>query len=273
MLDAGEVGLGGEREQVEGRWIGGAQHLGHRGSVEAQLGCHHGDVRDRGALPSGELPDAVDRVVVVEREGEGAARLELVGLADQPQGCAGVGREDAEVIVRRCVEELAHRSACPLHECGRCQRRRIARVGVAEQACAQQISVGVDLACRVQPSAGVVEVHVVLSVEEAVLGSPQLGERARWIETREGRSERSLVGVEIARCKGGRRRGQRTRSARGRDELDHVSPPGSRPRRSVPFRATGGGRRLGTGRTPSRIATGGPPGRRPSLPAWRSRRW
>ncbi len=55
----------------------------------------------------GELADAIDGVVVVKGQqvmpaGEG------IGLADQLERAAGVGREDAQVFLGVGVEELEH---------------------------------------------------------------------------------------------------------------------------------------------------------------------
>ena len=67
---------------------------------DAQVGGGEGDVADRGAAGSGELPDPVDRVVVVEGQQVPAARPERIGLADQPQRAGGVRGEDDLILLR-----------------------------------------------------------------------------------------------------------------------------------------------------------------------------
>ena len=69
---------------------------------------------------------------------------------------------------------------------------------VAEHAAAQQLDVGVELAGGVESAARVVEVHLVVGVEAAVLLPPQRGEAAVGIELGEARREGPLGGIRGA---------------------------------------------------------------------------
>ena len=103
MLDAGEVRLRREGEQVAappGRRV--ASTVDIAASVDAQLGQRRpARRRSRRRFGAGELADAVDRVVVVERQRERATRLERVRLTDELQRAGRVRREDAWRTRRR----------------------------------------------------------------------------------------------------------------------------------------------------------------------------
>jgi hypothetical protein len=208
VLHAGEVRLGREGQQVAGPRVAGRhagpQHAAHRRAVDAQLGRGHRHVADPRAAPPGELTDAVDRVVVVHGKREPAAGRERVGLADQPQRRAGVGGEHAQVLLPRGAEEVADRLPGLLDQLRRGQRGRVIRVRVAQHPVVQQRGVRLDLAVRVQPAAGVVEVHVAGAVQAAVLGPPQPGERAVRVESgipaEEGRLGRRRASQFVAGC-------------------------------------------------------------------------
>src|SRR4051812_41462320 len=104
MLDAGEVGLrrvGEEVVPVRARVVEVAleQPVGN-----AEIGSLERNVRGRRTLCTGELADAVDRVVVVERRQETAVLAELEGLTDQSQRTRRVGSEDAGVLTLLGIE-------------------------------------------------------------------------------------------------------------------------------------------------------------------------
>ena len=93
----------------------GGQRAGQLVPVDAQFGTSNRHVDDVGAGASGELTDAVDRVVVVRGERERAAGAERVGVTHQLQRAGRVGREDAHVVIARHAEEGEHRVAGPFH--------------------------------------------------------------------------------------------------------------------------------------------------------------
>ena len=88
-------------------------------------------------LRARELADAVDRVVVVVGEQEAAAGRERIGLADELERAAGVGREDDLVLVsdRRGSSASTARAPPRASSC-EAQRGRVLRVRVAEHALA-----------------------------------------------------------------------------------------------------------------------------------------
>ena len=139
MLDAGEVRLRRIGEEVVavrvGRRRGGAR--ASRRSTR-RSGASSGTYAVARALRAGELADAVDRVVVVERRQEPALRPERIRLADEPQRAGGVRREDAGVLALGRVEVAQHGGPRPLHERGRGRRRRVDGVRVAVDAVAQR---------------------------------------------------------------------------------------------------------------------------------------
>jgi len=84
MLHTREVRLRRIREQV----VVVADRVGEisreHALVDTQIGRDAGYVRGVGAARARELTDAVDRVVIVEREQEAVTRAERICLADQP---------------------------------------------------------------------------------------------------------------------------------------------------------------------------------------------
>ena len=162
-----------------------------------------------------ELADAVDRVVVVGGEEQAAAVTERVGLADQAQRRAGVGREHDVVLVGRGVQEPEDRVARRLREAGRGVAGRAGRVRIAEHAGAEQVLVFAELRFRVQGAARVVEVDLVELVEPRVLARPQ-------------RLDGVAVPVGVGR-EAGRRAPRDSRSQAAR----HRRPMWSRPAASV----------------------------------------
>ena len=128
VLHAGEVRLRGVGEQVVVIAEGVGQVARQQALVHAQIGRDARDVGRLGAAGAGELADAVDRVVVVEREQEAIPGVEGVGLADEPQRAGRVGREDRDVLLRIGAEELQH----PPRERARAARCSRAEVGLIE---------------------------------------------------------------------------------------------------------------------------------------------
>ena len=125
------------------------QRRAHRHAVDAEFGRRHRHVADPGAVPPGELADAVDRVVVVDGERERAAGREPVRLADQPQRRAGVGGEHAEVLVPRGARRNRRPPAGPARPAPvEASEVGLFECGLPRTAVAQQRGVGVDLAGR-----------------------------------------------------------------------------------------------------------------------------
>jgi hypothetical protein len=99
---------------------------------------------------SRELTNPVDGVVVVGGEDEPAPLGERKGLADELQRTAGVRREDDRVLVPRSVDECQDRRAGAVGQLRRRRRRRVLRVGIAQDAVAQQRQVLPDLRIGVE---------------------------------------------------------------------------------------------------------------------------
>src|SRR4029077_18752792 len=87
---------------------------------------------DRGTARKCELPNAVDRVVVVGRQQISASGRKWKRLADQLAGAARVGGEDDHVLIRRGVQEGQHRATRPLGEVGGGSRGGAVRMRVPE---------------------------------------------------------------------------------------------------------------------------------------------
>ena len=205
MLDAGEVRLGRIGEEVvavRGRVLEIALE---QAVVDAEVRRLQRDVRRRRALRAGELPDAVDGVVVVERRQEAVLRPERVGLADEPQGAGGVGGEDAGVLVLGRVEPAQDRVARLLDEHRRGRRRGVHGVRVAVDRVAQHLLVRLELGGRVEAAAGVVEIDVAGDVEASVVGRAKLVDDGGLAEGRIGFQEGGL-GRAPARRRVGRER-------------------------------------------------------------------
>ncbi len=203
VLHAAEVRLRWVREQVRRVGLAVAKRLGHGSAVDAQLGRQHGQIADAGSVVAGELADAVHRVVVVVRQQEAPAGLERIGLADQLQRPARVGRENDAVLVRVGVEEREDRLARIGDEALGRLRRRIVGMRVAVHAVPQQLVVPPDLIQRVEAPAGVVEVHLAEPVEALVVARPQLvqpGRRRVAGISLEERAVRSVEPVVHLRC-------------------------------------------------------------------------
>ena len=149
------------------------QCLADRVVVDPQLGRAERHVlRDRAAGP-GELPDAVDRVVIVLRQDQPGPRAERVRLPDQPARAGGVRGEDGRVLLRRRVEVRQDREPGPLDQFGRRGGGRVFRVRVPEAPAADPLGMRGQLRLGRQARAGVVEVDVPARVEVGVLGRPQ----------------------------------------------------------------------------------------------------
>ena len=185
VLNARVVGLRGIREEA---WGDPASPPGEGAvepvAVDAQIRWPDRHVLDARSGAAGDLADAVDRVVVVDREREDATGPEGVRIGDDLEAGRGVGREDAHVVVAGRAEERQDRSPRPLHLGRRRQRRRVGRVGIAEHARAQELGVGVDLRSGVQARSCVVEVRRPAGLQAPVLAAPELGVRAIGVELR-----------------------------------------------------------------------------------------
>ncbi len=140
-------------------------------------GTVSGTYSTRRARGAGELANAVDRVVVVERQREAAARCEGIRLADELQCRRRVLREDDGVDVGRRVQELEDQAPRLLDERRGRNRAQAARMRVAEHAAGQQVGVLADLRLGVQTAAGVVEIDMPVAIEPAVVAFAQLVDR------------------------------------------------------------------------------------------------
>ena len=153
--------------------LGACQRLAHRVIVDPQLGRAERHVlRDRAARP-GELPDAVDRVVIVVRQDQPGPRAERVGLPDEPARAGGVRGEDGRVLLRRRVEVREDREPGPLDQFRRRGGGRVFRVRVPEAPAAHPLGMGGQLRLGRQARTGVVEVDVPARVEVGVFRRPQ----------------------------------------------------------------------------------------------------
>ncbi len=171
---------------------------GDRVVVDPQLGRAERHVlRDRAARP-GELPDAVDRVVIVLRQDQPGPRAERVGLPDQPARAGGVRGEDGRVLLGRRVEVREDREPGPLDQFGRRGGGRVFRVRVPEAPAAHPLGVRGQL--RLRPA------------------GPRRRSRGRRARPRRGRSTRSPAAGPAAPCSGSRdrRTGSRPALAAGR---------------------------------------------------------
>lgn len=147
VLDAGEVGLGGESEEVVRVRITFVQ-VGREG--RAAHGGGERDVSGGGGRAACVDADAVDGVVVVGEEEEGGARGEREGLRDELDGGRGVGGED-EAVLGRVGVEVAQDCAARGVDLRRGHRgRRVGRVRVAQAVRAQEGLVVVQDRLRVQ---------------------------------------------------------------------------------------------------------------------------
>jgi hypothetical protein len=150
-----------------------AQCLADRVVVHPQLGRAERHVpRDRAAGP-GELPDAVDRVVIVLRQDQPGPRAERVGLPDQPARAGGVRGEDGRILVRRRVEVREDREPGPLDQLGRRGGGRAVRVRVPEAPAVDPLGMCGQLRLGRQARARVIQVGMAARVEVGVLGGPQ----------------------------------------------------------------------------------------------------
>src|ERR1700722_9522036 len=104
MLDPAEVALRriGEQPRVAALVVG--ERGEYIGVAHPQLWRGQRHVGDTGAARPRELPDAVDRVVVVGGQHKAAVAPERVSLAHKATGTRGVRREDDGVVVLRSVE-------------------------------------------------------------------------------------------------------------------------------------------------------------------------
>ena len=152
---------------------GPGQRPADRVIVDPQLGRAERHVPGGRAAGPGELPDAVDRVVIVGRQDQRGPRAERVGLPDQPARAGGVRGEDRRVLLRRRVEVREHRVPGPLDQLGRGGGGRVLRVRVPEAPAADPLGMRGQLRLGRQARAGVVEVDVPALVEVGVLGRPQ----------------------------------------------------------------------------------------------------
>ena len=136
--------------------------------IDAQIGHGERHVVDGGAFPARELADAVHRVVIVEGQEQPPAGGERVGFPDQLQRAGRVLREDRRVLGG---EALNHSSTARRA----CSTRRVVVVEVGLPECGLPNTwpsagrVIPELRFGVQTAAGVVEIHVPLRVEPAVV--------------------------------------------------------------------------------------------------------
>ena len=177
VMDAGEVRLRREGEQV----VVDARHLGEiareASFVDPQLGRGARHVGRLGAASTGELADAVDRVVVVEGQQEPVIPPERVCLADEPQRSGRVRREHDDVLLRRRAKELVHGGTRLLDQFRHRRRRQVGRVRVAEDLAPKHLHVLLELRLGIEAGAGVVEVDMPARVEPRELRAAQLAEQ------------------------------------------------------------------------------------------------
>jgi hypothetical protein len=144
VLDAREIGLRGEREEVPTAGLYALEQHVQTVAVDSEVGHRQRGVVDLGAFRRRELADAVDGVVVIDGEEVAAARREGITLADVLERAAGVQGEDRRVLADG-VEETQDRLPGPFDQ--RCRRHRTEarRMGVAEHAGLEQRLMGANL--------------------------------------------------------------------------------------------------------------------------------
>lgn len=174
VLDGGEVGLGGVGKEVVAAAFGLGEIFIDAGLVSAHAGRQDGQVGDGGAAGKGEFADAVDGVVIVEGEEVTAALAEGVGFAHQFEGAAGIGGEDDDVLGGVGMEEAQDGFAGAIDAPGGGCRGGVGGMRVAENAGAQHLVLGVDLALGVESAAGVVEVDLPGEVKAGVIAGAQV---------------------------------------------------------------------------------------------------
>ena len=173
VLDPGEIRLRRKREQPGLIRVRLRQQRVQRRLVEAQLGAGQGRIVHRGATALRELPDAVDRVVVVRGQQKPPTGRERVGLTHQLERPRGVEREDGGVGTG-AAKVRQHGGTRLFHPAGGLHRTRVGRVRVAQHLFGQHRRMFLHLAGRVQAGAGVVQVHLIQAVQPGVLRGAQL---------------------------------------------------------------------------------------------------
>ena len=153
VLDAREVGLGGEGEEVVRVGVALVQV---RREGRAAHGGGERDVRGGGGGVARVHAHAVDGVVVVGEQEQGGAGGEREGLRDELDGGRGVRREDQAVLGRVGAEVAQDRAPRSVDLRRRDGRGRVGRVRVAEAVVVQKGLVVVQDGQRVQARSRVV---------------------------------------------------------------------------------------------------------------------
>ena len=93
-----------------------------------------------GAASAVELPDAIDRVVVVERQQQPVTGLEGVRLTNQLESVAGIRCEHDGVDVWGSIEESEHPTTACVDKLGGSHRWRIVRVRITKDPSPEKLS-------------------------------------------------------------------------------------------------------------------------------------
>ena len=187
VLHPREIGLGGHSEQVGLRLIPVLEIGTQVRTAEAVR--IQGDVGDVRALAPGELADALHRVVIISHQAEVAARLERITLPDQLQCSAGIGGENDRVLIGIGPEIAQYILSGLLHEMGRGQGGGVLGVGIAQHRVAEKGRVLPHQPIGIEPPARVVEIHMPLLVQSAILPLTQLAQREKAVALGKASSE------------------------------------------------------------------------------------
>ena len=141
MLHAREIRLGGKREEVVPPGFGGCEGLVEDGLVDPHVGQGERDVSDGSLFRPSEFADAVDGVVVVERQQIALARAEGVGFSDQLERIRRIGGKDGRVVLGRGVEVGEDLVAGAFDDFGHRRGGRVVGVRVAENVGFEQVPV------------------------------------------------------------------------------------------------------------------------------------
>ena len=202
MLYAGKIGLRRIGEQIGAGRIGLIQKRIEPRRIQPQFGHHQGRVLNRGAFGARELANAVDGVVVVEREQITAARRKRKGFAKEFQRRRGILREDEDILFGARMEIAEDVPARAFDVLGHLDRSGACGMRIAQDAGTQQVEMLLQLRFGVERAAGVVEVHLFAFVQAAVLGRAKIVQQRRLLIVRIAREKvhERFFGLRLFLC-------------------------------------------------------------------------
>ncbi len=167
--DAGEIRLSGEGEEMRLRVVRAIEQRAETRAIDVQVRQGQRRVLDGCAVGACKLPNAVHRVVIVERQEEPPTGGERVGFPNQLERGRRIEREHSRVLGGRRVEVRQNRPSRLLDQARGRRGAQIARVGISKDVAVQQVGVMPELRFGVQAAPRVIEIHVPLRVETAVV--------------------------------------------------------------------------------------------------------